>query len=730
MHMHLHTCHQPGASMESHIYNASCLGMNYIRFTDHDTRTGRKCNAFDSFDFSRGELEYKYSGGAVCSLQPIGDIAPYFEDGELVLDATSREDEHKIVGVQLVTSGKNHTVSLLAEVILRLGLTFKASGDARVVFDIRLSERPPEHKPAHYRYVFGDVRCDKNPLCREVAIAEREDGMYTLDLSSDIGKCTELGGLDNVFDTVSILLEVGDGGSISAKLRHLEIEAKYGYNDVTLRQRKLADEIGARYGIKPFVTTEISAAGQHKNIFSECVPTINYEELGYKVTESEAIAHVKRWGGIFAYNHPFESDKYKRRDFTRAEVDNIVISDAQTLIASRVYGATMMEVGFPEGRGYFELSDHLRLWDLLSLAGVFITGYGDSDSHNGGKGWLCGNNFASWIAAPKDMLFPVPESVFIDSMKAGRVYMGDPTRLRARIDFRAGDTLMGGIIPIYDNDTRSREMTFTASGIDPKTRVRIVVDGRELINEVCEGGGEYSKAFEVAPEHTVSFARVELYGGDGRCILLTNPIYLVRVDEIAAEIPEERVYYSWTIDIPEEAESIKGKKLLHIGDTDSRLYPYYKKLIETVKPDIILHTGDMADEVKVGRIPETRFEYLRKIEKIIGYMRASGARVIIVPGNNDLPDEIKKIAPDMEVYHRNSVIVLDGEECRIGHQVMNMTFDKKWHFYGHGFTGEEWSYEKNVPGEECRFNACLGSFICSISENKFYMLPIPKIKKC
>lgn len=38
--MHRHTCHQPGSSMEAHIYNAHQLGMQYIRFTDHDTRVG------------------------------------------------------------------------------------------------------------------------------------------------------------------------------------------------------------------------------------------------------------------------------------------------------------------------------------------------------------------------------------------------------------------------------------------------------------------------------------------------------------------------------------------------------------------------------------------------------------------------------------------------------------------------------------------------------------------
>ena len=42
MHMHLHTCFQGGASMESQIYNAKKMGMEYIHLTDHDTTLGRE----------------------------------------------------------------------------------------------------------------------------------------------------------------------------------------------------------------------------------------------------------------------------------------------------------------------------------------------------------------------------------------------------------------------------------------------------------------------------------------------------------------------------------------------------------------------------------------------------------------------------------------------------------------------------------------------------------------
>ena len=186
--------------------------------------------------------------------------------------------------------------------------------------------------------------------------------------------------------------------------------------------------------------------------------------------------------------------------------------------------------------------------------------------------------------------------------------------------------------------------------------------------------------------------------------------------------------YEDEITLPDGVASIEGMKILHIGDTHSERYPYYKKLIELVKPDVILHTGDMADEVKVGRIPGTQYEYLSKIKVLTQMLKDSGARLIVVPGNNDLPEEIAQLLPTAEIYPENTILTLDGVECRIGHKVHEMTFDKVWSFYGHGPTGDNWRLEDNEVGCPCRFNAFWGSYVYCLSEGKFFHLPLPKMK--
>ena len=178
----------------------------------------------------------------------------------------------------------------------------------------------------------------------------------------------------------------------------------------------------------------------------------------------------------------------------------------------------------------------------------------------------------------------------------------------------------------------------------------------------------------------------------------------------------------WPYDIvmPEGAAALKGSKLLHIGDTHSAYYPYYRKLIEVTKPDIIIHTGDFADETKVGRIPEDRYEYTVKLKCIAEMLNNSGARLIVVPGNNDLPDELQNLMPAAEIYPTNTLLNIGGVEIRIGHQSYMVDSDKDWAFYGHGFTWDKWDYSKNAFGGPCRFNAFKCSTLCSLSEGKFY----------
>ena len=530
MQMHLHAGHEPFSSVEGHIANAAELGMQYVWITEHDMRMGVRKYAVRAFDFSKGELMYQDAPDRKCGWETVGEPEIVFENSGMNIIAMS----DKPCGVSFFTTGKRHAVSLIADVTLTVGLRH-INTNGKVSVEILLSQHPRRdengklvHESTKLVYVLGDSSEGEIPL------KDDGSGIYKLHISQDAEKYAP-GGLDNAFLTARIICENG----ASCRFDRFEIDFKNSFQPVLDGQRRVAAELGKKYGVNPFVAFEISEAGVHKNCFSTKVPIIDYREKGYNVTGYEAILHVEKHGGIFSYNHPFEY--CKKLMLSDEEKEQCICDKAEEFINTNVNGASLIEIGFTEGRAGFSLAQHLKLWDMLSLSGVFITGYGDSDSHNNSLGWFSGNNFAGWIAADASLEFPVPEEEFVKSMKAGRLYTGDPVYIKAPINFTSDGLPMGAIIPVEEEDNLPRKMNFMAEAVEDNWTMRVVVDGKTAYEEALKKGAvDYS--FEVTPERPVSFARVELYNADGRCIMLTNPIYLVKKNMLSRELPKERIY--------------------------------------------------------------------------------------------------------------------------------------------------------------------------------------------
>ena len=161
-----------------------------------------------------------------------------------------------------------------------------------------------------------------------------------------------------------------------------------------------------------------------------------------------------------------------------------------------------------------------------------------------------------------------------------------------------------------------------------------------------------------------------------------------------------------------------ARTVLHIGDTDSSNYGFYKALIDRIKPDVIIHTGDLADELKVGRSDGVCEFWKRASVEIVGIMERSGARVFIVPGNNDSEKELKEIATKSEIVPRNTVIEIDGTKVLLCHEInkMDETAEADVFLYGHGLTGETRMPEDNERNGKSFFNATWGASVHNLGK--------------
>jgi len=182
------------------------------------------------------------------------------------------------------------------------------------------------------------------------------------------------------------------------------------------------------------------------------------------------------------------------------------------------------------------------------------------------------------------------------------------------------------------------------------------------------------------------------------------------------------------ISIPEEIQTAASGKLLHIGDTHSAHYPYIQKLIDAVKPNIIIHTGDFADEVKVGRSFGVLDEYTENVARLAEILKNSGAeKIYAVPGNNDVWEVLEAQMPFAELVRPNTVVEIGGISCALGHSCLETNAPAEWSFYGHGITGETWSPEQNNTQHGiCRFNVIKGNLVILLPERKHFRFIGPK----
>ena len=183
---------------------------------------------------------------------------------------------------------------------------------------------------------------------------------------------------------------------------------------------------------------------------------------------------------------------------------------------------------------------------------------------------------------------------------------------------------------------------------------------------------------------------------------------------------------TYDIEIPEALKAEKGLKLMHIGDTVSADYPWYKELIEKVKPDIIVHTGDTADEVKVGRKPEVTEEYLDRVSALMDILKASGSKVYWITGNNDLPKEIARIAPFAEIIQPDTRLRIEGVNICVAHSKNQFTQNADIYLYGHSNRFEVWSDAMNTPESDVWYlNALWNAYVCVLPQRELYRLGRP-----
>lgn len=91
--------------------------------------------------------------------------------------------------------------------------------------------------------------------------------------------------------------------------------------------------------------------------------------------------------------------------------------------------------------------------------------------------------------------------------------------------------------------------------------------------------------------------------------------------------------------------------LLHISDTPSQFYPELNRIIKLIGPRYIVHTGDLADNIKAEFSPSLLTKYKYEVKKLLNILNSANTEdIYITIGNHDDYKFIDENKGKLKVY--------------------------------------------------------------------------------
>lgn len=157
-------------------------------------------------------------------------------------------------------------------------------------------------------------------------------------------------------------------------------------------------------------------------------------------------------------------------------------------------------------------------------------------------------------------------------------------------------------------------------------------------------------------------------------------------------------------------------KILHISDTPSYIYSDVISAVNKIKPHYIIHTGDIADEIKLELFPFKTEQYSKLTNKFIQELSYLAQRkLIIVPGNHD-NISLLNINDKINLVDSGSILNLNGKSFGLAHKIQDLPKDKcDFYLYGHD----------NKILNENYLNGILSINILDLSNDNIFHLQYP-----
>lgn len=186
----------------------------------------------------------------------------------------------------------------------------------------------------------------------------------------------------------------------------------------------------------------------------------------------------------------------------------------------------------------------------------------------------------------------------------------------------------------------------------------------------------------------------------------------------------KQLFYYMIGRVPEDLHNldIKGKKLLHISDTPSSFFGELKRIIEIIKPDYIVHTGDLVDNIKLELFPGSIDRYERNVKQLAMLLEQSAAEgLYLALGNHDDIEIVRRYFKRSHIIEDFQTINIEGIEIAITHYPEQIqTKPAAYNLYGHDLTIRSGFYNGRLY-----LNGISSINLIELDSQEFHSFPYP-----
>lgn len=135
--------------------------------------------------------------------------------------------------------------------------------------------------------------------------------------------------------------------------------------------------------------------------------------------------------------------------------------------------------------------------------------------------------------------------------------------------------------------------------------------------------------------------------------------------------------------VPEEVINRHEPILLHLSDTPKAIFSSVNNLINRIKPEYIIHTGDMVDNLKVEIYPSKTYQYINDVKKIVKMLEHAKEKSYITLGNHDVPEVIDS-SNRIQIVESGTVIHIESLSFMVAHKYNELTqIEVDYKLFGH-----------------------------------------------